>query len=64
MLGDNKWSYATLLLYDVVNNQNIASKIPKMNDNVGEQVAWRSNLGSSQINKAVLSINDMGTKKI
>ncbi len=52
------------LLYDVVNNQNTASKIPKMNENIGEQVAYRSNLGSSQVNEPVLSINDMGIKKI
>ncbi len=37
---------------------------PKMNDNIGEQVACGSNFGSSQINEPVLSINDMGTKKI
>ncbi len=36
-----------LLLYDVVNNQ---VKSPKMNDNIGEQVACGSTFGSSQIN--------------
>ncbi len=39
-------------------------KSPKMNDNISEQVACGSNLGSSQINEPVLSINDMGTEKI
>ncbi len=35
-----------------------------MNDNIGEQVAFGSNLGNSQKkNEPVLSINDMGTKK-
>ncbi len=34
-----------------------------MNDNIGEQVACGLNLGSSQTNEPVLSLNDMGTKK-
>ncbi len=38
-------------------------KSPKMNDNIGEQVACGSNLGSSQINEPILLINYMGTKK-
>ncbi len=54
-----------LLLYIyIVNNQNTASKSPKMNDNIGEQVACGSNLDSSQINEYGLSIKDMGTNKI
>ncbi len=53
-----------MLLYVVVNNQNTASKIPKMNENIGEQVACGSNFGSSQINEPLLSINDMDTNKI
>ncbi len=39
-------------------------KSPKMNYNIGEQVACGSNLGSSQIYEPVLSIIDMGTKTI
>ncbi len=39
-------------------------KSPKMNDNIGEQVACGSNLGSFQIHEPVLFINDMDTKKI
>ncbi len=35
-----------------------------MNDNIGEQVARGANVDSSQINEPVLSLNDMGTKKI
>ncbi len=50
--------------FDVVNNQNTTSKIPENEHNIGEQVACGSNLGSSQINEPVLSINDMGSKKI
>ncbi len=30
-----------------------------MNDNIGEQESCESNLGSSQINEPVLSINDI-----
>ncbi len=45
-----------------MNNREV--KFQKMNDNIDEQVASGSNLGSSQINEPVLSINDMGTKKI
>ncbi len=47
----------------MVNNQNTASKSPKMNANIGEQVACGSNLGSFQINEPVLLINDMGIKE-
>ncbi len=32
-------------------------KSPKMNDNIGEQVACGSNVGSSQINQPILLIN-------
>ncbi len=39
-------------------------KYPKINDNIGEQVACGSNLGSSQIDGPDLSINNMGPKKI
>ncbi len=39
-------------------------KSPKMNDTIGELVACRSILGSSQINEPVLLIDDMGIKKI
>ncbi len=48
-----------------MNNENTASKIPpKMNNNIGEQVAYGSNLSSYQINEHVLPIKDVGTKKI
>ncbi len=35
-----------------------------MNDNIGEQEVYGSNMSSSQINEPVLSINDMGKNKI
>ncbi len=48
-------------------NHNIGEQMecgsPKMNHNIGEQMECGSNLGSSQINEAVLSINDMSTTK-
>ncbi len=34
-----------------------------MNDNIGEQMECGSNLGCSQINEPVLSLNDMGKRK-
>ncbi len=54
-----------LLLYNILWIIKILQvKSPKMNDNIGEQMACGSNLASSQINEYGLSIKDMESKKI